>query len=91
MIPAWPPPSRLGIGRGAGIFPASGFQRSLIAPRDLGFLVVYSRPKQSPHRTLCPWRLATFAAELLSQETFGVSVREITEPCDLNAQIIALL
>jgi hypothetical protein len=30
-------------------------------------------------------------ANVLSQETFGVSVREVTEPCDLNTQIIALL
>jgi hypothetical protein len=28
---------------------------------------------------------------ILSQETFGVSVREVTELCDLNTQIIALL
>ena len=28
---------------------------------------------------------------VLSQETFGVSVREVTAPCDLNTQIIALL
>jgi len=26
-------------------------------------------------------------ANVLSQETSGVSVREVTEPCDLNTQI----
>ena len=30
-------------------------------------------------------------ANVLSQETLGVSAREVTEACDLNTQIIALL
>jgi len=83
----------LGVGRVAGVFPAFSFQRSLIARRDVGsgVLGTFCRPKQSPHRTLGPWRLATLVANVLSQETSGVSVREVTEPCDLNTQIIALL
>jgi hypothetical protein len=58
-------------------FTAFGFQRSFIAWRNSGSLSsgTFFRPRQSPHRTLGPWRLATLVANVLSQESSAVSVR----------------
>ena len=75
-----PPGPLLAAKREHALFRLSSFQRSFIALRDPGSLsaATFFRPRQSPHRTLGPWRLATLVANVLSQETSGVSVREVT-------------